>query len=263
MNLQEQHWKNLFGDLTTEGDSWYGIWTYYDLETLEVVNSFQGVRKFQANEDKTIVTHTNNYTYSDGREEEKSWQIEKQICNHLDGITHPASLSMRSFSLGEGANTWLSKKLQPGEKFGAELFFRYQDWRTSAVCIYGESGELEKIVQIREHLGSFPTIPAKPKLENLSGKWVGTKQSITPNLQISDAEEITKLALDLNKDNNENFFLPDGIVLNIPKKVKVGEAVELVAGKLVAENEYKRLTVKYDDSGDFALLISEVFRKED
>lgn len=51
--------------------------------------------------------------------------------------------------------------------------------------------------------------------------------------------------------------------MNIPKKLRVGEEFEIIAGKLVAENEYKRLTAKYNDSGAFTLLISEIFHLQD
>ncbi|MGD1700717.1 DUF3598 family protein [Dapis sp. BLCC M229] len=61
MNLQEQNWINLFGDISPEGTAWYGIWTRYSPE-LEVIKSFQGIRKFSANQDKTVITHRNNYT---------------------------------------------------------------------------------------------------------------------------------------------------------------------------------------------------------
>nr|WP_287242134.1 MULTISPECIES: DUF3598 family protein [unclassified Okeania] len=76
MNLQEQNWTNLFGNHTPEGIAWYGIWTRYSLE-LEVIKSFQSIRKFSANQDKTVINQQNNYTYADGSTEEKQWQIEK------------------------------------------------------------------------------------------------------------------------------------------------------------------------------------------
>ncbi|MDJ0514825.1 MAG: DUF3598 family protein [Trichodesmium sp. MO_231.B1] len=37
MNLQEQNWINLFGDISPEGKAWYGIWTRYYPE-LEVIS---------------------------------------------------------------------------------------------------------------------------------------------------------------------------------------------------------------------------------
>jgi hypothetical protein len=52
-------------------------------------------------------------------------------------------------------------------------------------------------------------------------------------------------------------------VSEICAPMPIGEEFEIVAGKLFAENEYKRLTAKYDDSGAFTLLISEVFSLQD
>jgi Domain of unknown function (DUF3598) len=52
-------------------------------------------------------------------------------------------------------------------------------------------------------------------------------------------------------------------IRNIPTTLKVGEAFKISAGKLMTENEFKRLIAKYDDSGSFIRLISEVFYRQD
>ncbi len=262
MNLQEKNWENLFGHITPEGISWHGIWTSYSPDK-EVLTTFKAVRRFQANEDKTVITHTNKYTYSDGREEEKTWQIDKQSCSQPDGVIHPALLSTRAMSFGEDKNAVVAKKLETGQKFAGELFFRYQDWRTSVVSIFAESGDLQRVTIIREHLNSFPNTPAKAEIEKLSGKWSGRKESINSDLKISAIEETQELVLDPTEGKNETLFLPDGIVVNVPKRVNIKEKFELVSGKMVAENEYKRLTAQYDSSGAFAMLISEVFSLQD
>jgi hypothetical protein len=44
-------------------------------------------------------------------------------------------------------------------------------------------------------------------------------------------------------------------------KLNLGEEFEIIAGKFVSNNEYKRLNAKYDRNGEFTLLISEVFRQ--
>ncbi|NEU77119.1 DUF3598 family protein [Hassallia byssoidea VB512170] len=262
MNLQDKNWENLFGHITTEGIAWHGIWTAYSPDK-EIITSFKAVRRFQANEDQTVITHTNKYTYSDGREEEKIWHIEKQTCSQPDGVIYPVFLSMRAVSFGKDKNAWVSKKLEAGKKIAAELFFRYQDWRTSVAIIYAESGELERITIIREHLNSFPNTPAKAEIEKLPGKWSGRKEYLNSDLEISASAENQEFVLDPTKGKNKTISLPDGIVVNVPEKVNIGEEFEIVAGKLVAENEYKRLTAQYDKSGAFAMLISEVFSVED
>jgi Domain of unknown function (DUF3598) len=261
MNLQEKNWENLFGHITTEGISWHGIWTRYSPDK-EIITSFKAVRRFQANEDKTVITHINKYSYSDGREEEKTWHIEKQTSNQPDGVIHPGLLSTRAVSFGEDKNAVISKQLEAGKKFAGELFFRYQDWRTSVVTMYSESGDLEIITIIRENRNSFPNTPAKAEIEQLP-RWSGRKEYINSDLQISASTENQELVLDPTKGKNKTISLPDGIVVNVPLSVNIGEEFEIVAGKLVAENEYKRLTAKYDNSGAFAMLISEVFSLED
>ena len=260
MNPQEQNWLNLFGNYPSEGVAWHGIWTSYS-PTQTLIKSHQGVRSFKPNENQTVIHQINNYTYSDGRTEEKHWRIEKETCNQPDGLIHPASELGRALSLGNDAQVWISQQLERGKFFGGELFFRHEDWRTSIVSVYGDNGNLERIVQIREHLNSFSNQPPAAEIENISGKWLGTKQSMTPDLKISPIEEVSQLVLDPTAGKNETIFLSDRVVVNIPKKVKLAEEFELVSGKFVADNQYKRLRVKYDKKGTFAMLISEVYCK--
>jgi hypothetical protein len=253
LTFQEQNWTNLFGEYTSDETAWYGIWTVYS-SNKEIVKCDRAVRSFLINEDKTIVTHTNRYLYPDGSEDKKVWHLDKEKCNLPDGITHPAIPSMRALSFGGGATAWLSTKLELGKNFGAEFFFKYGKWRTSIAILYGEKGELNKIVQINEHLGSFTN--SSPTQENvtISDNWIAKRQSMTPDLKISPPEKIKQWMFDATKA----FFLPDRTILTIPKTVQIGESLEISASKQVTENEFKRLTARYDNSGVFSRLVSEV-----
>ena len=262
MKVQEQHWENLFADRTSEGIAWHGLWTVYS-PAKEVVKSYQGVRRFWANEDKTVITHSNHYSYSDGSTQEKTWKLEKATCNHPDGIIHPAALSMRALSLGQGRMAWVSKKFEPGKPIGCELFFQQEDWRTSIAHIYGESGNLEEVTQIREHRGSLPYPTPGLEVKTIAGNWRGKKEAMSPDLKISPVEETQELVLDPTGGKNETLFLPDGVIVNICKTPKLGEDFEIVAGKFVSKQKYKRLSAKYDNYGTFKMLISEIFYLEE
>jgi Domain of unknown function (DUF3598) len=261
MKAQERNWENLFSHIISspEGIAWYGTWTIYSPEK-EVLKSLQAVREFRVTE-PTVITHTNKYTYADGSQEEKSWQLDKQICNQPDGIFHPALPSMRALSFGQGANAGVSQILEKGTRFGAELFFRYQDWRTSVVPIYEEDGNLARITHIREHRGNFSAQPPGSEVKNITGKWIGNKKEMTPDLTISVATE-TELIFP-TESHNKTIFLPDGVVLHLPPTVQVGEEFSLVAGRFVTNQEYKQLTAKYDQSGAFTLLVSEIFQLQE
>lgn len=262
MNLQEQHWEKLFGHLTTEGSPWYGIWKVYSPEK-NLIKSSKGIRILQANEDKTVIIHTNQFPSPDGSTMEKQWQIDKENCNRPDGLLHPADESKRGLALvGDGATAWVPKSLEPGRPFAVELFLKDGDSNSSIGSIYDASGCLEKILHLRKHLGSFPNSPEKPKIESFSGKWIEKKESMTPDLKILNSGETPEIVLEQTGGKNETFFLPDGVVVTIPKKLKMAEEFEITAGKLVTETEYQRLTAKYNNSGSFCLLISEVFHLE-
>ncbi|MDZ7956888.1 MAG: DUF3598 family protein [Aulosira sp. DedQUE10] len=263
-NLQEQHWQRLFGFVTTEGTSMYGTWTVYS-PTKELIKSSRGIRNLRANADKTAITHTNQFPSPEGTTLEKQWLIEKETCNLPDGLLHPADPSKRGIAVVDyGANAWVLQQLETGNGFSVELFLKHEDWNTSIGSIYAESGDLDRILHLRENSVSFPEVLSiGTELETLPGNWIGKKEAIAPNLTISETEEIKALVLDPTTGKNETFFLPDGVVVNIPQRLKMGEAFEIIAGKLVAPNKYKRLTAKYDNSGTFEQLISEIFDLQD
>lgn len=260
-HLQEKNWSNIFGHLTPEGINWCGTWTIYSPE-LEVIKSYQGIRSFRHNEDKTVIYQTNNYTYADGSTNEKHWQFNKQICNQIDGVAYTEFPSMRILSIAHGVYAWLKKQLESSQKFSLELFFSHEDWRTSVVIIYGENSTLEKIVQIREHLNSFPPKPPDAEARNIDGKWIGKKQQLTPDLTVSNTEIIQDLVLVPLGDKNQTLFLPDGVVINAPTTVKIGQEFSISIGRMVYPNQFKRLTAQYDNGGNFQLLISEIFHRQ-
>lgn len=260
-HLQEQNWSNLFGHLTPEGINWCGTWTIYTPE-LEVVKTYQGVRSFRPNEDQTVIYQTNNYTYANGSTEEKHWQLNKQACNQTDGIAYTEFPSMRALSIAPGVYAFLNKKLELGKKFALELFFSYEDWRTSVVVHYAENSTVDKIAHIREHLNSFTAQPPGTEVKNIEGKWIGEKQQLTADLILSNAEPIQNLVLFSVGDKNQTYFLPDAIVINAPTNLKIGQEFSISIGRMVSQNQFKRLTAQYDNLGNFQLLISEIFYRQ-
>ncbi|QIR37545.1 DUF3598 family protein [Tolypothrix sp. PCC 7910] len=261
MNAPERNWSTLFGDHTPEGVSWYGIWTSYALNQ-EVINSLKCVRNFRSNADQTIIYHTNSYEYADGSKEEKTWQIDKQICNQDDGILHPGLPTMRTLAITPEIYAVLVRNFEPGKRFGMELFFRNEEWRTSVVVMCGENSDIERFTQIREYLGSFPVKPPDPVVKDIDGQWIGEKQYINADLSVSNVESIENLTLASLEDSYQAVFLPDGIVINTPKSLQIGQEFSIIVGKFVSANKFKRLTAKYDKLGNFQRLTSEIFYRQ-
>lgn len=262
MHLQEQHWENLFGNLTIEGSSHYGIWTVYSPEK-EVIKTSKGIRNLRANADKTLITHTNQFPLPDGTIQEKQWQIEKEKCNLDDGLLHPANSSKRALSIGKyGSTTWFPKKFEVGCGFSVELFLKHEEWNTSIGSIYDDNGCLSKILYLYEFLNSYPDIPTIKEIGDLSGRWKVSRKYMSPDLNISVAEEISELEFNPTAGKNKTFLLPNRVIVDIPIELKSGEEFEIIAGKFVTQNDYKRLTVKYHSSGTFTQLISEAFHRE-
>ncbi|MEL7037667.1 MAG: DUF3598 family protein [Cyanobacteria bacterium J06592_8] len=260
VNLQEQNWINLFGKYETDSPGWFGTWTYFSPEK-EVIKTFQGIRCFQANEDKTIITHTNNLTFADGNTSSKCWSLEKQSCSQPDGVIHPALPSMRAIYLSQNATAGVTQKRETEQSFGAELFFYYEDRRASIIQMYNNQGQLERIIKISEKWGEFPEHPPTETFTQLSGIWSGEKQLITPDLKRSEPEKIEEYTFDQASDQNQ-MTLPGGFFCYPQKLISLGEPFEIKAGQLISEREYKQTTVKYNQSGNFVQLNFEVFNRK-
>ena len=260
MNNLDNNWNNLFSEYTVDETAWHGQWATYS-PNQEVINSKQVVRSFRSNLDNTVITHINHYLDANGNVvDEKTWQIERETSNQSDGVVHPAMSSMRALSFGAGATAWISQKLIPGKPFGVELFFRNGNWRSSAAIIYGENGELDRIVQIREHLGRFSNESPSFGASEISGNWIGKKCSMTSDLSVSPEEE-TQISFD-QLSGDKMISLPGGMILMLPEMATVDRPIQLAAGQRTADEQLKYLTAHYSADGQFTLLISATLQQQ-
>ncbi len=256
-----QHWQRFFAQYDEEGIAWHSIVTAYS-PNKELLKTYQFISEFQANHDRTVITHTKKSPSPDGNLSETTWQIKQENCNLPDGIMHPASSSRRGLSFGTVGTAWLSKTLETGQIFSVEILLQHENKRHTIVLVYSKNGELEKIVPIREQMGSFPTSEPLPEINAISGQWVGKQQLMSPDLKLSPLVEISELVLDATGGENETLFFPDRLVVTIPKQVKIGNEFELGFGAMVSAKKYQRLRVKYDNYGVFQQLISEAFYQQ-
>lgn len=261
MNNQDKNWNNLFGEYIADDTAWHGQWTTHS-PNQEVINSKQVVRSFRSNLDNTVITHTNRYLDAKGNVvDEKTWQIERETCAQSDGVVHPAMSSMRALSFGAGATAWISHKLIPGKPFGGELFFRDGNWRSSAAIVYGENGQLNRIVHIREHLSRFSDESPSLGTSEISGNWIGKKRSMTSDLSVSPEEE-TQISFDQLSGNHKMISLPGGMILMLPEMVTVEQPIQIAAGQRTADHQLKYLTAHYSAVGAFTLLISATLQQQ-
>lgn len=213
MNNQGKNWHNLSGEYTTDETAWYGRWTVYS-PNQEVISSKQAVRSFRANLDNTVITHNNRYVDANGNAEEKIWQIERATCNQPDGVVHPAMPFIRALSFGEGATAWIAPKFVRGKPCGVEFFFRDDNWRTSAAIVYGENGQIDRIVHIKEHIGGFSDKSVSVESSDDLGDWIGNQRSMTSDLSISPEE---KIQLSFNqRGDHKMILLPRSLDLMLP-----------------------------------------------
>ncbi|MDJ0697629.1 DUF3598 family protein [Mastigocoleus sp. MO_188.B34] len=67
MQLKERNWQNFIANHMRD---WHGIWTRYS-PTGEIMESFQSLRSFRSNPEKTIIHQSNRHIYADGKIEKK------------------------------------------------------------------------------------------------------------------------------------------------------------------------------------------------
>ncbi len=116
------------------------------------------------------------------------------------------------------------------------------------MIVYGENGQLNRIVQIREHLGCFSDeSPSLGTLE-ISGKWIGKKRSMTSDLSVSPEEE-TQISFEQLSGHHKMISLPGGIILMLPEIVTVDQPIQIAAGQRTADHQLKYLTAHYSAVG--------------
>ncbi|MEH2182198.1 DUF3598 family protein [Nostoc sp.] len=176
MDVKERNW-NYF--TTNHLLDWHGIWTQYTPEG-NVKESFQSLRSFKSNPEKTKIAHTNTYSYANsyanGENKQQSWEFDF-LSNSLDnGLFHPSRETMRGYFFADGHATWATVKLKPNSYFGIELLFRYEDLRHSVGVVYDDSRNLFFTVNIREDCNGLPSKYWSTELNQLpkrdfSGNW--------------------------------------------------------------------------------------------
>lgn len=68
MDAKERNWNYCTNHLL----NWHGIWTRYT-PVGDVKESFQSLRSFKSNLEKTKIVHTNTYSYANGENKQESW----------------------------------------------------------------------------------------------------------------------------------------------------------------------------------------------
>ena len=166
---------------------------------------------------------------------------------------------MRAIGFGNETSIWVSKQFRPNHNFGSEFFFKHNDWRYSVIPVYQE-GNLARIVMIKENPTQFPPRIDQEKITDLSGNWSLKQIKMMPDLQMSTEDfPPQEIKLDSSFEDNQSYFLPEKIYLNLPKIISEGRAFEIIIGKQITANLYKQIKTQYEPTGKLIDLISEVY----
>ncbi|NES86055.1 MAG: DUF3598 family protein [Moorea sp. SIO2B7] len=258
MKAQLQNWDNFCKNHAC--GNWHGTWNKYSSEG-QLINSFRGIRSIYTSEDSNEVYHHNHYIYPDGKSESQTFRTKKK----------PLTLALfldKSFSWGITTREANST----GEKFGYlyldtwkwqsfffETGFRHENSKISAGAFYDKNANLEGLIVINEHLGSFAEYPSLPPINELDNNWQGTIENINSEFIISSPVTTSWKAIeDLNSDNL-TFHLNNGIAINCPRKIGNGKDFVVVVDWLVNPNLLQR-GIRYYDTSGFKSFSLEVFK---
>ncbi|NET33688.1 MAG: DUF3598 family protein [Cyanothece sp. SIO1E1] len=215
---------------------WHGTWTRY-APTGEAQESFQCIRSFRLSEDGNQVHHQNHYTYADGTQTSKTFEIKTKP------ITQALFLD-NSFS-------WGSQAIQSGCQFFIETGFSHENRRISVVAVYDPQHNLERIVAISEHLGSFvETDPGGPRINQGNDRWQGTLRAIKPNWVVSSLSPIPFKALQTMNESYLTLHLRDGISTSLPPQLAAHTSTGLIVDWLIEPTLLNR-GIRYYDATSF------------
>lgn len=98
-----------------------------------------------------------------------------------------------------------------------ETGFRYEDRRVSAVAVYVNSGQLQHLVIIPEHLGRFEENLSLPMS---SSNWRGKLRTITPDFIVSPFEETPHKWLDSLCEDYLTLNFVSGVSVSCPRQIE-------------------------------------------
>lgn len=206
MNPKEKNWHNF---CEYHNGDWYGTWTKYNSEK-EVIDSFQCIRSFKVNSDRSEIKHQNHYTYTDGRKETKTFGPYKNT--NTMGVLYLDN----SFYFG-------SPKVDFSKTFALETGFRYRDRRGSLATIYNPDLTLQRITVISEHLDSNITLDPRPLPAEICESWQGIEKEMKPDLTVSEPKKIEWTPLKDADLDYSIFNLNDGLSVTCPTKIELGK----------------------------------------
>lgn len=169
---------------------------------------------------------------------------------------------MRAIGFGNQTSIWVSKNIDDESNLGSEVFLKHDNWRYGLLTIY-KNGNLDRFVIIKENTQNFPDTVAENTITNLEGKWHLERTKVQPNLEYF-TETFSHQEIDINSSVaiNTNFFLPEKVLINLPKVVPIDQAFEITVGQQTGENLYRQIKIQYDSTGQLSGLISEVYTLE-
>lgn len=133
--------------------------------------------------------------------------------------------------------------------FGFETGFRYEDKRATVGVMYNNSGNLQQITAISEHLASFAKEPPRFPTYEFTGNWQGTRKTMTPDLSVSHPEASSWQRLEDLGEDYLTLQVPNGILVSCPKRVETGQGFFMAVDWLIHSALLLRGIRHYAESG--------------
>lgn len=252
-----QQWHRFIAD---HGFVWKGILSRYDGEgkMTEVLNS---TRKFTPASDASEIEHYLCFVNRDDPEKvmEKRWVIEK--CR--PGIIHPVDPDSTIMFSSQSSGIMS----RPGREY-AEIYLIEGNRRVSTVIsYYPDSYEeinkrrgLAKISlfrEVKQEESPFPWSEEKPEITNWEYPSVQVINSSMLRFGTFDEIPVSNESVDGFSQERLIFDFPDGISLNVPKTLKLGDSTNLMLSWKYSNDRIKRAIAQFSDDTRGADLITQ------
>jgi hypothetical protein len=252
-----QQWHRFIAD---HGFVWKGILSRYDGEgrMTEVLNS---TRKFTPTPDASEIEHYLCFINRDDPEKvlEKRFIIEK--CG--PGIIHPIDPDSTIMFSSQSSGI-----MSRPDRDYAEIYLIEGNRRVSTVVFYYPDSDeeinkrrgLAKISlfrEVKQEESPLPWSEEKPEITNREYPHVQVINSSMLRFGTFDEIPVSNEFVDGFKEERLIFDFPDGISLNVPKTLKLGDENNLILSWKYSNNRLKRAIAQFSDDTRGADLITQ------
>ncbi len=239
------------------GFTWKGLLTRYEGDG-EIAELLTSTRKFTAAEDASTVEHYLCFTNQEDPSKvlEKTFVVDK--CG--PGLIHPVdpkSIVMFSAS-GSGL---MSRALSQDDVNYAEVYLNVDNRRMSIVIFYHPAeytlSRISLFREVKHTENDFSWSEDRPEITQKNYPNLKLVNSTLLSSETFEESPLDDYPVNWSQENRIIFDFPDGISINVPERLKVGQKDDLIVSWQYNDNQVKRGIAQFNDDKRSSDLITQ------